>query len=150
MNSIFNASSTPASMEVSPSRNANSEECKAQLRDLERQKMDLKNQITELKNNTNLEEEQKQKQIEKLEDMVKALEEQIAAVRKQQNAAPTETEPANETQAIDFSNLPNHQPDEFIKNDTLSHSPTGRYEIFQDKEGKIQFTWDKPDEEENE
>ncbi len=151
MNSIhFNSDHVPASRASSPAGQVNPDELSAQLRDLESQQLDLKNQISELKNNTNLDEELKKKQIDKLEDMVKALEEQIAAVKKQQNSSPAQTEIVEENKPLDFSNLPNHQPDEFVKSDMLSHSPSGQYEFSEDKQGNLIVKWDKPDENQKE
>lgn len=149
MNPIMNGGSTPRTS--APTGKMNPDELSTQLRNLENQKLDLKNQISELKNNTNLDEELKKKQIEKLEEMVKALEEQIAALKTQQNATPSETEPTSESAPVDFSNLPNHKPDEFVKSDMLPHTtPTGRYEISQDGQGNVRFIWDKPQEDKDE
>lgn len=148
MNPIaVNGSSAPRT--PAPAGKIDPDEWSAQIRNLENQKLDLKNQISELKNNTNLEEEIKKKQMEKLEDAIKVLEEQIAALKQQQNAAPSEAEPSNASAPVDFSNLPNHPPDEFVKSDALSHSPTGRYEISQDEQGNLFFEWDKPDKDQN-
>ncbi len=117
----------------------------SQLRNLENQKMSLNSQLMSLKNNDNLDQKLKEKKIETLEDQIEALNTQITALKKQQNTGSTDSAntQAHATESQNFASLPNHQPDEFVKSDTFSHSPSGCYKFFQDEQGKTSMVWDK-------
>lgn len=117
----------------------------SQLRNLENQKMSLNSQILALQNSDNLDQELKEKKIENLEDQIETLNTQITELKKQQNTAPADSvsvPEGQEVESLDFSALPNHQPDEFVKSNALPHSPSGLYEIIEDEQGETSIVWD--------